>query len=56
MKTLPKIKAVTAEEDLAFMRKNKEKFVKKMGIKKFQELEKKLVDYIASKKSTDPKA
>jgi formiminotetrahydrofolate cyclodeaminase len=44
------LKIVTTEEDLAFMRRNREKFIQQMGQETYDRLEKKLEDYISNRK------
>ena len=43
-------KIVTTEEDLAFMRKHREKFIQQMGQDKYDRLEKQLEDHISNRK------
>ena len=44
------LKVVTTEEDLAFMRKHREKFIQQMGQDKYDRLEKQLADHISNRK------
>ena len=44
------LKVVTTEEDLAFMRKHREKFIQQMGQDKYDRLEKQLEDHISDRK------
>ena len=44
------LKIVTTEEDLAFMKKHREKFIQQMGQDKYDRLEKQLEDYISNRK------
>ncbi len=44
------LKVVTTEEDLAFMRKHREKFIQQMGQDKYDRLEKQLEDYLSDRK------
>ncbi len=44
------LKVATTEEDLAFMRKHREKFIQQMGQDKYDRLEKQLEDYLSDRK------
>ena len=43
------IKPITASEALEFIKKNKDKFIKKHGIKAFNKLTKEYLDYLDTK-------
>ena len=44
------LRIVTSEEDLAFMKKHREKFIQQMGQDKYDRLEKQLEDHISNRK------
>jgi hypothetical protein len=45
-----KLSVFKAEDDLAFMKRNRDKFVKKMGQDTYERLVKELEDHISSRK------